>query len=543
MKKLIFAFLTLIIAISLVNAGGIVTNTNQSASWVRILVREASTDIDAVYFNPAGLTKLPDGFHLSLNNQFITENRTVVNNYTYLNVNDYKGEATAPLFPGIYAAYKTGGLVFSAGFNVIGGGGSATYDRGLPSFELPPSDLVPGLQAAGQPVTAYSLKTFFEGKSFYLGFQAGVSIELSEQFSFYVGGRYVTANNTYNGYLKDIMITFYDTPVRADAFFTSSAAQATAGATAASGAASGMQPLIDGGAGSLTFAQAEGAGIIDAATRAALEGGLISLGIDPTGMTIAVAQAAYTGAATTLTALAAEATAKATLLADQEADVKQTGSGITPVFGINFSPSDKLNIGFRYEHKTNIELENETKKDVLVGYSNGSPVTMFPDGGKTDADLPGMMSLGANYKVTSNLSASLGLLYYFDKSVSYGKTVDGVSKENKDVIDKNFYEIGLGLEYGLADELLVSGGYLFSKTGVKEEYQSDLSYSLSSHAFGLGFKYKFSEIMSLNLGGGYAVYMDMDKNFYHDLEGTQIPVKETYSKSNLFIGVGIDFSF
>lgn len=544
MKKLTFTLLSLLVTISLVNAGGIVTNTNQSASWVRMMVREASTSIDAVYFNPAGLTKLPDGFHLSLNNQYITQSRTVVSNYTYLNDGKYEGEATAPLFPGIYAAYKTGGLVFSAGFNVIGGGGSATYDRGLPSFELPPSDLVPGLQAAGQPVTAYSMKTFFEGKSFYLGFQAGVSIELSEQFSFYVGGRYVTANNTYNGYLKDIMITLGGTDMRADAFFTSAATQATAGAASATGAATNMQPLIDGGAGGLTFAQAEGAGIIDAATRTALEGGLTALGIDHTGMTIAVAQGAYTGAAASLTTIAAESTAKATLLADQEADVKQTGSGITPIFGINFSPSDKLNIGFRYEHQTNITLENETKKDVMTGFTTtGTPITMFPDGGETDADLPAMISLGASYEVTSNLNASVGVLYYFDKSANYGRTKDGLSVSNDKVIDKNFYEIALGLEYGLTDQLLVSGGYLFSKTGVSEEYQSDLSYSLSSHAFGLGGKYKINEMMSLNLGGGYAMYVDMDKNFSHDLGGTPVPVKETYSKGNLFIGVGVDFSF
>lgn len=168
---------------------------------------------------------------------------------------------------------------------------------------------------------------------------------------------------------------------------------------------------------------------------------------------------------------------------------------------------------------------------------------MFPDGGETDADMPAMISLGASYEVTSNLNASVGVLYYFDKSASYGRTKDGSSVTNDEVIDKNFYEVALGLEYGLTDQLLVSGGYLFSKTGVKEDYQSDLSYSLSSHAFGLGGKYKINEMMSLNLGGGYAMYVDMDKNFKHDLGGAMIDVKETYSKSNLFIGVGIDFSF
>jgi hypothetical protein len=43
-------------------AGGLVTNTNQSAMYTRLQSRNASTSIDAVYYNPAGLTKLGDGF-------------------------------------------------------------------------------------------------------------------------------------------------------------------------------------------------------------------------------------------------------------------------------------------------------------------------------------------------------------------------------------------------------------------------------------------------------------------------------------------------
>jgi len=45
---------------TIVMAGGIVTNTNQSATYIRMLARDASTSIDAVYFNPAGMVKLDD---------------------------------------------------------------------------------------------------------------------------------------------------------------------------------------------------------------------------------------------------------------------------------------------------------------------------------------------------------------------------------------------------------------------------------------------------------------------------------------------------
>jgi long-subunit fatty acid transport protein len=52
-------------------AGGIVTNTNQSAMYTRMGNRTATLGIDAVYYNPAGLTKLGNGFHFSINNQTI----------------------------------------------------------------------------------------------------------------------------------------------------------------------------------------------------------------------------------------------------------------------------------------------------------------------------------------------------------------------------------------------------------------------------------------------------------------------------------------
>ncbi|MCK4631248.1 MAG: outer membrane protein transport protein, partial [Bacteroidales bacterium] len=525
---------------------GIVTNTNQSSAWVRLLVRDATTEIDAVYFNPAGLTKLNDGFHFSISNQYITQEKDVLNSYSFLNAGLYKGEVRIPIFPDVYAAYKTGGLVFSFGFNSVGGGGGAKFDSGLPSFEMDISDLVPGLQGEGLPVTAYSINSFLEGTSTFLGLQAGVSIALSDEFSFFIGGRYISATNTYNGYLKDVTITLDGTVTPANTFFTGVASQYTAGAALATAGGTGMQPLIDGGAGPLTFAEAEGFGIIDAATRAQLEGGLTALGMDPTGMTLEVAQASYFGAATSLTASAAESTAKASLLSDQEADVKQKGWGLTTIIGFNYSPSDKLNIGFKYESATRIELKNETAKDFTVGYTaTGVPVTMFPEGELIRADIPAMVSLGFDYQISSKLSVTSGAHYYFDKSANYGRSLGGVAVNNEDVIDKNYWELGLGLEYALTDQFFVSAGYLSANTGVSEDYQTDLSYSLSSNTVAGGLKYALSEKMALNLGVCYTAYKDGSKVFDHFIGGGTVSeaVTETYTKSNLVIGVGFDFSF
>jgi long-chain fatty acid transport protein len=227
MRKLLTLIAATLISGSLL-AGGLVTNTNQSAMFTRLQNRNASTGIDAVYFNPAGLTKLGDGFYASVNNQIITQTRTIGNNYTYLTgtPKNYEGNVSAPIYPGVYVAYKTGKLAISAGFNPVGGGGGATYKAGLPSFEIPISDLKPLLTGMGLNTTQYAADILFEGTSVYFGYQANVSYEITDMISAAIGGRYVSAKNTYTGYIKNVMINpiYAGNPtgalISAPAFFT-----------------------------------------------------------------------------------------------------------------------------------------------------------------------------------------------------------------------------------------------------------------------------------------------------------------------------------
>ncbi len=538
MRK-IFTILSAALITGSLFAGGLVTNTNQSASWVRLPARDASTDIDAVYFNPAGLMKLENGFHISISNQVISQNKEVENFYTGpggnfgLNESLYKGKVSAPLFPGVYAAYKTDRLAFSVGFNPIGGGGGATFDKGLPSFEMTPSDLVPSL--ASQGAKAYRLDTYFEGTSVYFGLQGGLSYKINDFISVAAGVRYVMAKNTYDGYLRGIELNMgtAEAPVwtRADAIMNGIAGQATT-------AAQSTTALVGGGAGSLTLAQAEAASIITTQQRMALEGALAGFG-SPTTVTIATADAVFKGAA-------AKYTATASLLGDQSAEVEQTGSGITPFISVNLSPAENLNIGIKYELATKLELENSTTKDFTVGYtSEGVPVTMFPDGEKLRNDMPAMLSVGVDYGATEKLNIAAGVHYYFDKSANYGRKLNGVFVDNDIIIDKNYYELAAGLQYKLNDWLLVSGGYLLAKTGVNDNYQSDLTYSLTSHTGGLGGQVKLFDNLALNLGFAYTYYLDGETTINHLFSATNtvIPARETYYKDTMIIAAGIDLNF
>lgn len=538
MRKLLAIISATLITGSLF-AGGLVTNTNQSASWVRLPARDASTSIDAVYYNPAGLMKLENGFHFSISNQSIFQNKEVENFYGGpgggfgLNESLYKGKVKAPLFPGVYAAYKMDKLAFSLGFNPIGGGGGAVFDKGLPSFELAASDLVPALAAQG--AKGYRLNTYFEGTSVYFGLQGGVSYKINDYISVAAGVRYVSAKNTYSGYLRDIEINMgsESTPAwtRADAIMTGIAGQAATAAT-------GTTQLVNGGAGALTLAQAEAATIITHQQRLQFEGALAAFGA-PATVTITQADAVFKGAA-------AKYTATASLLGDQEADVEQVGSGYTPFVSVNISPSENLNIGIKYELATKLELENKTKKDFTTGYTaTGTPVTMFPNGEKVRNDMPAMLSVGVDYGATSQLNISAGVHYYFDKSANYGHKLAGEYVANDQIIDKNFYEIAGGLQYKVNDMFLISGGYLFAKTGVNNDYQSDLTYSLTSHTGGIGGAVNIMENLQINLGFAYTYYLTGEKSIDHLFTPTAtiIPARETYYKDTMIIAAGIDFSF
>ena len=203
-----FAFVASMLITGSLLAGGLVTNNNQSAMFTRLQNRNASTSIDAVYFNPAGLTKLGNGFFASINNQTITQTQKINSDYKYLNgtPKEYVGNVSAPVFPGVYLVYNTGNLSFSAGFNPIGGGGGAEYKTGLPSFEMMIADIPPGLTAQGIPTSKYSADIYFKGSSVYFGYQANVGYKINDKLSVAVGARLVTASNKYNGYLKNISI-------------------------------------------------------------------------------------------------------------------------------------------------------------------------------------------------------------------------------------------------------------------------------------------------------------------------------------------------
>jgi long-subunit fatty acid transport protein len=532
-------------------AGGIVTNTNQSASWARNPSTASTLGIEAVYYNPAATTKLGPGLFLSVSNLSVFQKREIENSYSGLrdsqgNFRLYKGTVDAPIFPSLYAAYNLDKFSFSFGFNPVGGGGSAEFKKGLPSFEIAPSDLVPSLAKRG--VTAYQLDAYFKGTSIYFGYQFGVAYKVNDMVSLYAGLRYVTAKNTYEGHLQNVQVNMGGTWMNANTVLGGMASQVQ-GMLAVP---SSLQPLIDGGGGGLTLAQAQGAGYISATSRAGIEQGLAAIGVPQANiplMNITQVQGAYNQATPALTQQYYTASVKSKLLRNQKADVEQTGSGICPIVGVNLTLlENKLNIGLKYEFATQMELKNKTTMDFVmdsVPGPNGRITTMFPDGAKTPADMPALLTVGVSYKVLDKLGLSGSLWYYFDKAVEYGKKLpndQGILEfvSNDKVIDDNFIEFAFGAEYNLTEKMLVSTGYMYGKTGVDQTFQSDMNFSVSSHTFGVGGKYSISPKMDVNLGLSWSMY---EKGKKHAAFSKSFPneiSRETYLKSTFTLGIGVN---
>ncbi|MFH1214730.1 MAG: transporter, partial [Candidatus Neomarinimicrobiota bacterium] len=443
-----------------------------------------------------------NGLFLDISNQSIWQKKTVTNNTATLNKDEFVGDVAALVFPTAYVAYKMDKLVLSAGFMPIGGGGSATYDKGLPSFEVPVSAMKTLLAGAG--VTDYKLDVNFEGSSTYLGMQGGVSYKINDMISVYGGARYVMANNSYTGYLKNIQIN----PASAGGSFIPAATYFTQLSTLASGGASGVQPIITAGGGGYTLAQLRGASMITVVDSATIAGGLAQFGVPAgqiTAMTATQIQATYTGIANTMTGHADET-------ADKEVDAKRSGSGITPIIGLNLSMKD-LNVGIRYEMKTTMVMENDTKPGKDAGQA------AFADGAKIGSDLPSQLAVGLSYK--------MGKLKLMSDFNYFGNT--GVDWDSAEVNFDNGMEFGLGAEYSLTEKLKISLGGLYSKSGATDESQSDMDFNLDTYTIGGGLLYAVTPKIQVNLGALNTTYF----------EGQNALKTEKYNQTTFGVAFGV----
>ena len=491
MKKLVIIFGVLTGMVFSAHSGGLVTNSNQSASYYRMLARGASTTGDAVYYNPAGLAFLEDGFTLSLNTQMIWMKRIINNDFPdlkrhldssgKLREGEFVGNLYVPVFPGIYAAYKTGNWAFSLGFNPPAGGGSIEFKEGIPMLELPVCVLPGYVTQLGIPTQNYSVNSMMKGMSIVYAVQAGVSYKINEVLALSGGVRMMFASNSYEGYLKDIKIN-PTIPGLLD------------------GSMLGASDLDTKGNEFNAMADALGQDHAQYMQLKTLAGGLKQLAAGIPGNT--------------------------------ELDVKQSGRGVAPILGLHYK-KDGLNLAVKYEFKTKITLKNETSKNAL---------NMYPDKQELRSDIPAVLSLAGSFEIVPSLRLSLTYLNHFEKqavieSWSPDNTLPkgGTIVERQNFINSGTIEYQAGLEWMIGDKFTLSAGCQWSDVDVKETWHNDITHNLDNFTLGIGAQYKFGERLSLNLGGLNTWYtpVTIDNSVY----------KQTYDRENKAIALGIEYRF
>ena len=461
MKKLFLIGATALMVSNSTFAGGILTNTNQNATFLRNPARNAAIAIDGVYSNPAGIAFMPQGFHLSVSWQAAWQQRLMDVNNPLFGMNadgkganrSFKGETQAPVIPSFQAAYVINDKwSVSAQFAVGGGGGKCEFEQGLPMFE----ELIGGtLYKAG--ASSYALSQNLTGEQYFYAFQVGGTYKLAENLSVFAGARGVLANCNYTGGISGV-----------------------------------------NAAGLLT-------------------GGQLVKGADY--LNKVAAYMTQTGDAVA----AATAAAGAQLLSqDMVLDCAQSGFGITPIIGVDWNLG-KLNLAAKYEFRTKIELENDSK-------NTSKNVTMlmpaYADGAKVRSDIPAILTLGAQYQINDNFRAMAGTVYYWDKDAKGSPIKKG----------DNTWEANLGIEWDINDKVMFSCGAQRTEYGFDDADMADTNFNTSSYAVAIGGVYKFSEKMKLNVGYMHSFY---DNHKFKNANGTACD----YTRKNDVVGVSLDITF
>ena len=211
MKKL-FLSTILVFASSSVFAGGLMTNTNYHIAFDRMFARGATTEIDGVFSNPAGLAWGHEGLQFSLNFQKPWQRRNIE-----YGGKTYEGVASAPIVPALFASYKKDRIALSGMIGIVGSGGFVEYDDGVPMFNVlltkTLTDLTSGLSAvtngAIPPVTPdqYSIDSEMKGKQYIYGGQFNFTYKILDCLSAAVGLR----ANYYDGYYRGHVIANHGT--------------------------------------------------------------------------------------------------------------------------------------------------------------------------------------------------------------------------------------------------------------------------------------------------------------------------------------------
>lgn len=227
-------------------------------------------------------------------------------------------------------------------------------------------------------------------------------------------------------------------------------------------------------------------------------------------------------------------------------DCTQTGWGLTPVIGADVKLGN-FTFGAKYEFKTNLNLENDTKtldfnlnmadgpaKDAILEKAYGA-MKEYADGEKNPSDIPSMLSIAAAYQFIPSLRASVEYHWYDDKNA-------GMAGDKQKHLTKGTNEYLAGIEWDATKYLTLSCGGQITDYGLSDNFQSDTSFSCDSYSLGVGAKINVTDRAVVNVGYMWTNYSDYTKKS-DNYNNTGLPGTNVYSRTNKVFGLSLDYRF
>lgn len=495
MKRLFNAVLAFGLS-SMAFAGGLLTNTNQNAAFLRQMSQDAVIDITGLYLNPAGTAFLAPGFHITLNAQNAKQSRNITTAFPLFAYNAaapgeqshrFEGEANAPVIPSFQLSYNWERWSFNAAFALAGGGGKCEFKNGLGTFEalysaqiyqqvnagiagaLAQANAAYAMAPGYAPLVAghdlafggYKMEAYMKGRQYGFGLTLGTTYKVNDNLALALGIKGTFGNNNYNGWVTDVHAV------------TATPTMSTLSPV--------QQQVLNGVKQQL-----------DEQVETTLSRSSIDLNCD------------------------------------------QTAFGAAPIIGIDWKVNEHWNLAMRAEAPTVLWLGNKTEMNDYTKQVAEQNATLgqFADGKHVREDHPAIINMGAQYSPVKEVRLQAGWHYYFDKQAKrYG------NKQN--LLDKNTMEFNAGAEWDIIDRLTASVSWQKTCYRQGDAFMNDLSFTNSNNSIGFGIRLKCTERFNMDFGYMHSFYETRDVH----TQTAAVLKSDHYWRKNRVVGVGFNIEF
>lgn len=431
-------------------------NKNQSIEFLQSENRNASTDADAAFHNPAGLAFLPgDGFHFGAGTQVVIQDRTLVEDspsMRFYGPGTYEGEIRVWSFPTLQAVFRKEDLAVYLHGGPLAGGGSGTYDQGLPQFD----NLILGYM-----------------DQIAKGTRAAVEAGYDQQLA---GFGFTDANPTGGsnaGFLYERSLSFEGD-------------EKTLGATL--GAAYKVHDMVSVSA-AYRFSHATSAYRGKASPTKFGIGFQGSAGFAPAGIS---------GASVDSTLNANANHVLDSLWRDIEVDVEASGQSHGVVLGLDVMPHPDWNVGLRLEWNSTLELENGTS--TIVAPDDLRPyLAAYEKGAKTNITEPMVLAGGVSWKALEGLLLESSWTYAFFENVDR----DGAEEDYR-----NSLFGGLGVRWQAHPMVEASVGFAHDFAFREDVARLETDFDMPTSYYGAGVGVQATPRLRVDLGAMLGISAD-----------------------------------